>query len=37
MISYKCIDELKAEKTEVYSFKEVAQRIGLNYCAKLLF
>ena len=30
MISDKRIDELKAEKTEVYSLEEVAQRLGLN-------
>ncbi|WP_321778607.1 CopG family transcriptional regulator [Sulfurimonas sp.] len=30
MISDKRIDELKAGKTEVYSLKEVAKRLGLN-------
>ena len=30
IISDKCIDELKAGKTEVYSLEEVAQKLGLN-------
>ena len=30
MISDKCIDELKAGKTKVYSLEEVAQRLGLS-------